>query len=198
MVRISARPANWSFSSKWVTAMYPNGTLIDLIFIGSSAPRNMIFCPVGLYTSSSGWTLADQYAAMPSSPMAHRYCAYTLSAAQGRGRPGAGSAAEAPAATRRTISASRARLRGHSVCAHAGKHRAPAHKTPAPAPTTAEFQTSMTTFTGSFWPSFAPLSNAPVCLPRSSSARILLAYLSSLSGPSEASFSTISRSFAIT
>ena len=79
MLSISARPANWSFSSKCVMAMYPNSVLMDLIFIGSSAPRNMIFCPVGLKISSSGDFLASQYSATPSASMLQRYWVYTES-----------------------------------------------------------------------------------------------------------------------
>ena len=73
--RISSRPANWSFSSKWVTRMAPKGTLTDLSFSGSSAPRKRIFCPVGFSSSSMGLVLHSKQSVRPSFSTAQRYWA---------------------------------------------------------------------------------------------------------------------------
>lgn len=44
----SSPPLIWSASSNHRIPIYPNGSLMDLIFCGSSSPRNKMRCPVGV------------------------------------------------------------------------------------------------------------------------------------------------------
>ena len=59
--------------------MYPKGTLMLFSFMGSSAPRNSIRCPVFFRTSSRGDSRASQASAWPSLSNAQQYWANTLS-----------------------------------------------------------------------------------------------------------------------
>lgn len=74
MLLTASMPSNWSSSSNHTTAAYPRVNFTPLSFSGSSAPRNTMRCPVGLYTSSMGDTRAENHPSSPSSAIAHVIC----------------------------------------------------------------------------------------------------------------------------
>ena len=76
---ISPSPANSSSSSNQTYLKYfPNGSLMDLIFFGSSKPLKTIFCPVRSLTISIGLTVTLQWSPRPSTSIAHCICSKTL------------------------------------------------------------------------------------------------------------------------
>ena len=70
-LRSSASPRNMSASSNQAMPMWPKGTLIDLIFLGLSHPRNRTSCPVDLLTMRSVDSGSSYSSSRPRALMAH-------------------------------------------------------------------------------------------------------------------------------
>ena len=74
-IRSNSSSFNSNASSHQHQHRNPLETVIDVIFIGSSQPLNMIRCPVGMYSNSNGFTLLFQYLLTSNRFIAHCNCA---------------------------------------------------------------------------------------------------------------------------